>query len=263
MTWSIAPDDAGFFNYTDYEHSALRMLRLARDGVGEGGRSCGAARRGAERERRTARAVRPVPPHPAVDRARLRHPDRPRAADLRRVSPARLRRGQPAHRLPAGVSVPDLHPDGCRAHQHRRTGPHARPGLAVEFLGRQPGRGSRGAARQRLPLGHRRAGSRRQRGDRRDRLDHRGHAVQPAAARRQRRTAGRRARDPASGPRPHRRRLRRPRRVRQPDGRPRGARRNRRGRISRRRPGAPTSSIRATTICSGSKPSSATGRCRC
>jgi hypothetical protein len=29
VTWSIAPQDAGFFNYTDYEHSALRMLRLA------------------------------------------------------------------------------------------------------------------------------------------------------------------------------------------------------------------------------------------
>ena len=29
VTWSIAPDDPGFFNYTDYEHSALRMLRLA------------------------------------------------------------------------------------------------------------------------------------------------------------------------------------------------------------------------------------------
>jgi hypothetical protein len=29
VTWSIAPLDAGFFNYTDYEHSALRMLRLA------------------------------------------------------------------------------------------------------------------------------------------------------------------------------------------------------------------------------------------
>jgi hypothetical protein len=29
VTWSIAPEDAGFFNYTDYEHSALRMLRLA------------------------------------------------------------------------------------------------------------------------------------------------------------------------------------------------------------------------------------------
>ena len=29
VTWSIAPEDTGFFNYTDYEHSALRMLRLA------------------------------------------------------------------------------------------------------------------------------------------------------------------------------------------------------------------------------------------
>ncbi len=29
VSWSIAPEDLGFFNYTDYEHSALRMLRLA------------------------------------------------------------------------------------------------------------------------------------------------------------------------------------------------------------------------------------------
>jgi hypothetical protein len=29
VSWSVAPNDPGFFNYTDYEHSALRMLRLA------------------------------------------------------------------------------------------------------------------------------------------------------------------------------------------------------------------------------------------
>lgn len=29
VSWSIAPEDTGFFNYTDYEHSTLRMLRLA------------------------------------------------------------------------------------------------------------------------------------------------------------------------------------------------------------------------------------------
>ena len=29
ISWSIAPDDTGFFNYTDYEHSTLRMLRLS------------------------------------------------------------------------------------------------------------------------------------------------------------------------------------------------------------------------------------------
>jgi hypothetical protein len=29
VSWSIAPDDTGFFDYTDYEHSTLRMLRLA------------------------------------------------------------------------------------------------------------------------------------------------------------------------------------------------------------------------------------------
>lgn len=29
VSWSIAPEDTGFFNYTDYEHSTLRMVRLA------------------------------------------------------------------------------------------------------------------------------------------------------------------------------------------------------------------------------------------
>jgi hypothetical protein len=29
FSWSIAPHDTGFFNYTDYEHSVLRLLRLA------------------------------------------------------------------------------------------------------------------------------------------------------------------------------------------------------------------------------------------
>jgi hypothetical protein len=29
VSWSVAPEDTGFFNYTDYEHSTLRMIRLA------------------------------------------------------------------------------------------------------------------------------------------------------------------------------------------------------------------------------------------
>jgi hypothetical protein len=29
VSWSMAPEDAGFFNYTDYEHSTLRTMRLA------------------------------------------------------------------------------------------------------------------------------------------------------------------------------------------------------------------------------------------
>src|SRR5580765_7305782 len=28
VSWSIAPEDTGFFNYTDYERSTLRLLRL-------------------------------------------------------------------------------------------------------------------------------------------------------------------------------------------------------------------------------------------
>jgi hypothetical protein len=29
VSWSMAPNDPGFFNYTDYDHSTLRMIRLA------------------------------------------------------------------------------------------------------------------------------------------------------------------------------------------------------------------------------------------
>src|SRR3954470_6276762 len=29
VAWSFAPDDIGVFNYSDYQHSTLRMLRLA------------------------------------------------------------------------------------------------------------------------------------------------------------------------------------------------------------------------------------------
>ena len=29
VSWSIAPEDTGFFNFTDYDHSTLRMIRLA------------------------------------------------------------------------------------------------------------------------------------------------------------------------------------------------------------------------------------------
>src|SRR5262249_17732678 len=28
VSWSMAPQDTGFFNYSDYEHSTLRTLRL-------------------------------------------------------------------------------------------------------------------------------------------------------------------------------------------------------------------------------------------
>ena len=28
ISWAYAPEDSGFFNYTDYKHSALRMLRV-------------------------------------------------------------------------------------------------------------------------------------------------------------------------------------------------------------------------------------------
>ena len=79
------------------------------DGGGQGRRRT--SRCSARSARENLGRVRPyalVPAHPPVDDARLRHPGRPHAADLRRLRAAHLRHRQPAHRLPARVSVPDV-----------------------------------------------------------------------------------------------------------------------------------------------------------
>ncbi len=68
--------------------------------------------------------------------ARVRHPDRPGAADLRRVRPPRVRRRQPAHRRAARVSVPDVAPAGRAAGVGRRAAEHARARLAGQLLAR-------------------------------------------------------------------------------------------------------------------------------
>ena len=48
-------DDNGFFNYTDYEHSALRMLRVGVTAAVKAGRTSIGPRRAAQRERRAPR----------------------------------------------------------------------------------------------------------------------------------------------------------------------------------------------------------------
>ena len=58
----------GFFNYTDYEHSALRMFRVDLTAAVKAGRPRLAARRDPQREpRRRSRPYALLPAHPAVD----------------------------------------------------------------------------------------------------------------------------------------------------------------------------------------------------
>ena len=91
------------------------------------GRAPHAARRDAQRERRRRRA--PTRSTCASGRGPTRNFDiqvGPRAADVRRVRAAHLRQRQPAHRLSAGLSVPDVAAAGRAAGQRRRAAPHAR-----------------------------------------------------------------------------------------------------------------------------------------
>ena len=159
---SFGSDDPGFFNYTDYEHSALRHAAHRRDRRGEGRRRtsrCSA--RSAPRTSTPSQPVRALPAHPAVDDARLRHPGRPRAADLRRLRAAHLRHRQPADRLSARLSVPHVAAARRAAGERRRTAAEcaAAAGCASYSIG-NPTPDQRRAAGQRVPLGHGRAGAR-------------------------------------------------------------------------------------------------------
>ncbi len=240
VTWSIGPDDPGFFNYTDYAHSALRMLRLAVMASVKAGDHVALL---AE-----VRSENGGQPEPYGLYLRIR-PWTARAFDIQigRVPPtfgAFPRRAYAADNPLIGYPLAYQYLTSIRS--------DALP-ISTDELVRMRGRGwlsnfSVGnlAEDRGVPLANAfrwdtgvqvHAGN--------DVIDATGsltvgNPVQPAAARRQRRTADRRARRPASDPRPHRRRIRRPRRVRQSDRRARGARRNRRGglhadRVGRRR----------------------------
>ena len=105
-----AADDIAFFNYTDYEHNALRLFRFSLSGAWQPARRLAFVGevRSEDFERRSAYAAY-VRIRPWVER-RVRHPGRPDSADLRRVQPARLHDRQPAHRLSARLPVPDVAP---------------------------------------------------------------------------------------------------------------------------------------------------------
>ena len=154
-----------------------------------------------------------------------------------------------------------LRPDAVPASADELLRMRSRGWLVRYSLG-NPTSGAGRPARQRVPLGHRRAGARHGRHAERDGGGDRRHGLEPAVLRRQPRPAAGRTRRAAPGRRPDPRRLGRARPVRQ--------RRRRRAprsatvttATSRRPPGAATPSTRATTTCCASRRSSATGGCR-
>ncbi len=246
--------DTGFFNYTDYQHSALRMLIVGvTTEVKAGDRLSLLAEIRSENgglpdPYALYVRVRPWRTH-GFDIQAGRVPP-----DLRRLRPAPLSVRQPADRLPAGVSVPHLASSRRAAGERRRTAADARTRLALELLGRQPGAGQRAAARPRVSLGYRRPGARGEsaRGSDRRRDDR--HARQPARRRRQQ-PAVRLPDVSCCGRSPGLagRRLRRARTVRDDRRAAHGRHRTPTRARSHRRPGAPTPSIRAATTWCGSR----------
>ena len=88
---SVAPDDPGFFNYSDYEHNTLREMRLGRDRVGARHRI--ACRSSARSAARTSRTLWPFALYARITssaRPAARRADRPHSADVRRVHAAGL-----------------------------------------------------------------------------------------------------------------------------------------------------------------------------
>ena len=153
-------DDIAFFNYTDYEHNALRVVRLrlmaewraasALSFVGE------VRTEVVDRRRR----VGALPPVAAVDGPRRRRPGRARTDPDWRVSPARVRPCERRHRMAAGVSIPRLAAAGCAARDGGRSSADARPRLAAVVSHRFAGAPAGRLADQRVALGHRRADQR-------------------------------------------------------------------------------------------------------
>ena len=193
----------------------------------------------------------------------LRHPGRAGSADLRRVSAAHVTRADnPLIGYPLAYQYLTSHSRrrDCRPAPTNCCRCAAAAGCPLTRSAIRP-RDARRAARQRVPLGHRCAGARRQRPRRRHGVDHGRNAVEPAASA----TTTAAGRWPAASTlRPVAGLIVGASAARGPfvveTARARGARRRRRSTSSRRRRGAATSSIRGITTACGSRRSSATGR---
>ncbi len=130
-------DNIAFFNYTDYEHNALRLFRVSAVGRVAAGPPARVRRRAADGGSRSPSGVRRLRSLQTVGRQRVRHSGRPDSAVVRRVQPARLHDRQPGDRVPARLSVSDLDPPGRGARTRGGSDPDAGARLALELSRRQ------------------------------------------------------------------------------------------------------------------------------
>ena len=157
--------DTGFFNYTDYDHSALRLFRVdltAAVKAESALRACSARSATRTSTRRAPYAL--YAPHPAVDR---RAPSTSRSDACRRPSAPFARRTYATDNLLIGYPLAyqyltSLRPDSLPASADELLRMRGRGWLSNFSIGNQTP-DARRAARQRVPLGHRRPGPRRDR----------------------------------------------------------------------------------------------------
>jgi hypothetical protein len=104
---SVAPEDEGFFNYSDYEQTTLRQVRF---GMAASVRVSDRYPCSASCVPRTSSTSRPsrCTPDPTASQPPVRRADRPDSTDLRQLLAAYLRARQSAHRLPDRLPVPDV-----------------------------------------------------------------------------------------------------------------------------------------------------------
>ena len=183
VSLATAQGDAAYFNYTDYEHNALRMLRFASAGMwrpaDRGSRCLTELRIRGRRAPEPLCAVRAGAAVGVASRSTSR-PDgfRRSSAPSRGARTAR----QPAHRLAARLSVPDVAAPRCRPGARRTI---CWPcGLAAGSRRFAVGTGARRPACRSSPPIDGTPASRRTRRPiaSRRRRGHDGHAVEPAAS---------------------------------------------------------------------------------
>ena len=147
-------DDSAFFNYTDYEHNALRMFRLSLAGMWRPDGAPGLPDRGPLRRRRSSvdplRALRAGAALEGPRRSTSRRGGSRRSSARSRA--ARYGADNPLIGYPARLPVPDVAPARRRAGDRRRPAADARARLARELSGRRTRRRRR-ACRWSAPTG--------------------------------------------------------------------------------------------------------------
>ncbi len=166
LSVSLTPQDdtdGAWFNYTDYEHNALRLFRA---GLTADVRLTDRVSILTEIRSENGDSIKPyalyVRVRPWRDRPD-RYSGRTHPADLRRIRAARIRRGQSADRLSARLPISDGGPPGCAAGIDRGCAAHAGARMAAELSHRIARDCAGHAAHHGVSVGHRRAGARRAR----------------------------------------------------------------------------------------------------